>query len=196
MQLKKYPAISGLVISMVMIYLAAHAVQSNWNYFTAYRFKWGEQMIGYSLALVGLLVALVQTVLIRKVHPLLGQERSIYIGLLMYSLGMFMFSFANAGWMMFAFMIPHAMGGIAGAATQGIISSHVPANEQGELQGAMTSLMSLTSIVGPVLMTGLFAYFTSATTSIYFPGAPFMMGAVLTAFSLLLVMNTLKKHHS
>ena len=95
--------------------------------------------------------------------------------------------------MMFAFMIPYALGGIAGPAIQSIISGQVPPNEQGELQGAITSLVSLTSIVGPVLMTGLFAYFTSKNAPIYFPGAPFMMGAVLTLISVFLAMAVLKK---
>lgn len=95
--------------------------------------------------------------------------------------------------MMFAFMIPYALGGIAGPAVQGILSGKVPSNEQGELQGALTSLMSLTSIVGPILMTGLFAFFTAKTAPVYFPGAPFMMGAVLTVISLIITYVALNK---
>jgi DHA1 family tetracycline resistance protein-like MFS transporter len=95
--------------------------------------------------------------------------------------------------MMFAFMIPYALAGIAGPAIQGIISSQVPANAQGELQGALTSLMSVTSIIGPILMTGLFAYFTAKNAAVYFPGAPFMMGAVLTMFSVAIVAFSLKR---
>jgi MFS transporter, DHA1 family, tetracycline resistance protein len=84
---------------------------------------------------------------------------------------------------MFAFLIPYAMGGIAGPALQGIISTAVPSNEQGELQGALTSLISVTSIVGPLLMNNLFAYFTGPNTPIYFPGAPFIAGSILCALS-------------
>lgn len=193
LQLKKYPAISGLVISLVLTYLAAHAVQSNWNYFTAYRFQWSEKMIGLSLALVGILVALVQTVLIRKIHPVLGNERSIYIGLLFYTLGMFLFAFANASWMMFAFLVPYCLGGIAGPALQSTIAGHVPPNAQGELQGILGGLMSVTSFIGPLVMNNLFDYFTKGEAPFYFPGAPFFLGAVLMLVSAIFTYRILYK---
>jgi MFS transporter, DHA1 family, tetracycline resistance protein len=193
LQLRKYPAIGGLVVSMVLVYLAAHAVQSNWNYFTAYRFHWTERMIGYSLALVGLLVALVQTVLISKVHPVLGHERSIYIGLLMYSLGMFLFAFASSSWMMFAFLVPYCLGGIAGPALQATISGHVPPNAQGELQGILGGLQSVTSFFGPLLMNNLFEYFTRESAPVRFPGAPFFLGAVLMLVSAMVAYRFLYK---
>lgn len=131
--LKKYPAISGLVFSFIFIYLAAHAVQSNWSYFTMYRFHWSKAMVGSSLALVGLLVAGVQAGLIRIINPKLGNERSTYVGLSLYSLGLLLFAFATQTWMMFAFLVPYCLGGIAGPALQAIMAGHVPPNEQGEL---------------------------------------------------------------
>lgn len=192
-QLKKYPAISGLILSIVLVYIGSHAVQSNWSYFTRYRFNWTEKTIGSSLALVGLLVAFVQAGLIRKVHPVLGNERSIYIGLMLYALGMFLFAFASESWMMFAFLVPYCLGGIAGPALQATISSHVPPNAQGELQGILTSLMSLTSIIGPLLMTNLFYYFTKSSAPFHFPGAPFFVGGVLFLLSAILAYRTLYK---
>jgi len=154
-------------------------------------------MIGYSLSLVGALVAFVQAGLIRKVHPLLGNERSIYIGLVFYSLGMFLFAFASETWMMFVFLVPYCLGGIAGPALQATISSHVPPNAQGELQGILTSLMSLTSIIGPLLMTNLFYYFTKESAPVHFPGAPFFLGAVLMLLSAVFAYRTLyKEKHS
>ena len=148
-------------------------------------------MIGLSLAAVGLLIAGVQGGLIRIIIPKLGQKRSLYVGLALYSFGFVLFAFATQGWMMFAFLVPYCLGGIAGPAIQGIISSQVPANEQGELQGALTSLMSVTSIIGPLLMTQLFGYFTASNAPVYFPGAPMLMGAVLTLLSMLLAMRAL-----
>lgn len=192
-QLKKYPAIMGLLLSLVLIYLAAHAVQSNWAYFTKYRFDWSEKMIGYSLSLVGVLVGGVQAGLIRVIVPKIGNERAIYIGLLLYALGMFLFAFANQSWMMFAFLVPYCLGGICGPALQAIISNHVPSNEQGELQGILTSLMSLTSIFGPLLMTNLFYYFTKSSSPVHFPGAPFFLGGVLMLVSAWLTYRVLYK---
>lgn len=192
LQLKKYPAISELTISLVLLYIGAHAVQSNWAFFVTERFQWSEKLIGISLGVVGLLVGVVQGGLIRITHPILGNERSVYIGLGLYSLGMLLFAFATQTWMMFAFLIPYCLGGIAGPALQSIISAHVPSNEQGELQGALTSLMSATSIIGPPIMSNLFAYFTQSNAPVYFPGAPFVLGSVLFIISTWLAYDALK----
>lgn len=191
LNLKRYPVVLGLVASLVLIYIAAHAVQSNWSYYTIEKFGWNSAMIGASLAAVGILIAIVQGGLIRIIIPAWGQKTSLYIGLGLYSLGFILFAFATEGWMMFAFLIPYCLGGIAGPALQGIISSQVPANEQGELQGALTSLMSVTSIIGPLLMTQLFSAFTGPAAAFYFPGAPMVMGGVLTLLSLVLAMRAL-----
>ena len=194
MHLKKFPAIGGLIVSITLVYLGGHAVQSNWNYFTIYRFGWTDKMVGLSLSVVGLLVAAVQAGLIRVITPKIGNERSIYMGLGLYALGMFLFAFATQSWMMFVFLIPYCLGGIAGPALQATISGHVPPNEQGELQGALTSLMSATSIIGPLLMTNLFAFFTAGATPFLFPGAPFLLGGLLMLLSSFLAFRSLKRN--
>lgn len=191
LNLKRYPVVLGLVASLMLIYIAAHAIQSNWSYYTMEKFNWGPAMIGISLAVVGLLIAIVQGGLIRVIIPAWGQKNSLYTGLAFYSMGFFLLALATESWMMFAFLIPYCLGGIAGPALQGIISGQVPPNEQGELQGALTSLMSVTSIIGPLLMTQLFAAFTGASNPYYFPGAPMVMGGILTLISLLMARRAL-----
>jgi len=191
MHLRKYPVVSGLVLSLVLIYIAAHAVQSNWSYYTMFKFNWDEKMVGYSLGAVGILVSIVQGGLIRIVIPRLGQQKAVYVGIGLYSIGFVLFGIASSTWMMFAFLIPYCLGGIAGPALQGIISSQVPANEQGELQGGLTSLMSATTIIGPVLMNGLFAYFTSDEAPVFLPGVAFFLGSFLTLLSLFFAYRTL-----
>lgn len=176
LSLKKYPALGGLVISIVLVYLASHAVQSNWSYFTMYRFKWDEKMVGISLGVVGLLVAIVQGGLIRYINPKLGNEKSIYTGLLLYTIGMFLFGIATQGWMMFVFLIPYCFGGVAQPALQAVMAGQVPPNAQGELQGALASLQSASAIVGPLLMNNLFFYFSHSEAPVYLPGAPFFVG--------------------
>lgn len=190
--LKKYPLIFGLLASLILIYVAAHAVQGNWSFYTIEKFKWDSKTIGASLAAIGVLIAIVQGGLIRIVIPAWGQKRSLMIGLGFYTIGFILFALATQGWMMFAFLVPYCFGGIAGPALQGIISSQVQANEQGELQGALTSLMSLTSIFGPLIMSQLFGYFTSSNAVVYLPGAPMWMGALLTFISMLLAMKALR----
>ena len=189
---KRYPVIGRLAISFFLIYMAAQSVQANWNFFTIYRFHWSEKMVGISLAVVGLLVGSVQAELTRVINPRLGNERSIYLGLLLYSLGLVMFAFATEGWMMFAFLIPYCLGGIAGPSLQAVLAGHVPPNEQGELQGALTSLMSLTTILGPLLMNNLFKFFTTGKDHIHFPGAPFLLGAIFMFGSIIVAWMTLR----
>ncbi len=196
MHLKKYPAIGGLAISILLIYIAAHAVMSNWSYFTMYRFKWSEGMVGISLAVVGVLVATVQGGLIRIINPILGNEKSVYTGLALYAIGMLLFGIATQSWMMFAFLVPYCLGGIAMPAIQAIMAGHVPPNVQGELQGTVTSLMSLAAIIGPLLMNNLFFYFTHSGAPMHLPGAPFLLGAVLMAISAVIAFRTLHPNKS
>lgn len=190
----KYPVIAGLLIALTFVYISSHAVQSNWSYYTIEKFKWTPGTIGISLAVVGFVFAIVQGVLIRRIIPALGQQRSVYFGLGLYAAGFLLYAFATHGWMMYAFTIVYCMGGIAGPAMQGIMSGVVPPNAQGELQGGFTSLMSLTAIFGPPVMNNLFAYFTKPGGDIYFPGAAMLLGAVLTVISALLARRTLKKN--
>jgi len=189
----RYPVIIGLVISIFLIYLSAHAVQSTWTFYTIEKFQWSLSQISFSLFFVGLMVAIIQGGLIRIIIPKLGQVRSVYIGLGLYALGFLLFGIAYEGWMMYPFTIIYCFGGIAGASLQGIMTGQVPPNEQGELQGALTSLVSLTSIFGPLVMTSLFTYFT-VSSGLYFPGAPMYMGALLTIISAIMARASLKKN--
>lgn len=196
--LTRHPEISALSLSFFLIYLGAQAIQGNWNFFTIYRFHWTEGMVGMSLAVVGVLVGAVQAGLTRVVVPKFGNEKSIYMGLSLYTLGLVLFAFATEGWMMFAFLVPYCLGGICGPSLQSVISGHVPGNQQGELQGALTSLMSLTTIIGPLIMNGTFSYFTSDRAPFYFPGIHFLIGALCMLLSLLLIRRILsreKKEH-
>ncbi|MBI1344608.1 MAG: MFS transporter [Terrimonas sp.] len=191
-KLKRYPAIIGLFFSFFFIYLAAHAVQSNWSFYTIYRFHWSEGMVGISLAVVGLLVGIVQGGLIRFINPKLGNKRSVYWGLILYAIGMLLFGLANQGWMMFVFLLPYCLGGIAGPALQAIMAEHVPGNEQGELQGALTSIMSITSIFGPIIMTSLFSYFTLPKAPLHVPGISFYLGSLFMIISAFVAYYVLK----
>jgi DHA1 family tetracycline resistance protein-like MFS transporter len=150
-------------------------------------------LVGLSLAVVGVLVGGVQAGLTRVVNPRIGNERSIYLGLSLYTIGLILFAFANQGWMMFAFLIPYCLGGIAGPSLQSVLAVHVPPSEQGELQGALTSLMSLTTILGPPIMSNLFKFFTTDRAPVYFPGVSFLLGAVFMLLSIVIAWNVLSK---
>ncbi|MDO3643306.1 MAG: TCR/Tet family MFS transporter [Mucilaginibacter sp.] len=196
LQLKKYKSVIGLAASLFLIYMAGQAVQSVWTYYTMQKFNWDNSTVGFSLAFVGVLTAGVQGGLIRVILPKLGNERSIWIGLLLYASGLILFAFASKGWMMFAFLIPYCLGGIAGPAIQGYISSSVPPSAQGELQGGLTSLMSISAIFGPLLMTETFYYFTKPNPFFQFPGAPYVIGSILMLLSAILAVRSFKKGKS
>lgn len=193
LNLKNHPKLTGLIGSIFVLYVASHAVQSNWSFFTMYRFHWTEKMVGISLGIIGLLVGIVQGGLIRWINPRLGNERSIYIGIGLYTLGMFLFASATQSWMMFLFLIPYCLGGIAGPALQSVISSQVSPSEQGEIQGTLTSLMSASSIIGPPLMSSVFYFFTHKDAPFQFAGAHFVLAGVLMLISTILAYMSFRK---
>lgn len=193
-KLRKYKAIFGLAISLFLIYFAVQAVQSAWSFYVQYKFNWTERMVGYSLVVVGVMYAGVQGGLTRIIVPKLGTERSIWIGLVLYGLGMALFAFANQGWTMYAILVPYCLGGIAGPALQGYMSNHVPANEQGDLQGSLTSLQSLSMVFAPYAMLKIFHDFTKADAPFIFPGAHFILGAVLMLLSALLAVLSFRRN--
>ena len=188
--LGRYPVVLGLVGAFFCLQLAGQTHPSTWSYFTMKEFNWTLAEVGYSLSFVGLVVAIVQGGLNRIINPKLGDRNSVMVGLLFYAAGFALFALATKGWMMYAFMIPFGLGGIAGPALQSMISKQVPANEQGELQGGLTSLQSVTTIFGPLLASNLFAYFSAENAPVFFPGAAFMMAAVLTIIALLIALKS------
>ncbi|WP_158826121.1 TCR/Tet family MFS transporter [Mucilaginibacter lacusdianchii] len=188
-----YPAITGLVSAFTLVYIAQKAIESVLPFFLVEKFHWSLNSISSLGIFIGALLISIQGFLIRIIIPKFGQEKSIVSGLLFYAIGLALISFANHGWQMYLYMIPYCLGGISGPALQGLITSQVPANEQGELQGALTSLVSVTTIIGPLLMTSLFSHFTDKHLSaLYFPGAPYLAGAILMLISTFIAMRNFR----
>lgn len=194
LRLKKYPQILGLTMAVFFMYLASHAINGNWSFYTMYRFNWDERMVGISLGVIGLIVAIVQGGLIRWINPILGNSKSILIGLTLNCIGLLLFAFAQESWMMFVFLIPYCLGGIAGPALQTEITNHIPATEQGQIQGTLASLNSATAIFGPLLMTNAFYYFTHDGAPFKFPGAPFIIAVICMIIAIILSNISLKKY--
>jgi MFS transporter, DHA1 family, tetracycline resistance protein len=182
--LRSYPGVLALLLCMAFFYIAGHANQSASSYIGMERYKWGPKEIGYFLTYVGVLVALCQGVLIRPVVKRFGEKTTTIIGLLFYSAGSVLLSLAVEGWQFYAFFLVQALGFVAGASLQGMITHLVPANQQGELQGAMGSMESATAIVGPLLMLNLFSFFTSPDSFLYLPGSPYLAAGLLSLLGL------------
>jgi MFS transporter, DHA1 family, tetracycline resistance protein len=190
---KYQPMVLGLVGGYFCVQLASQAHPSTWSYFTMKVFDWTPDEVGYSLAFVGLIVAVVQGGLTRVITPKIGERKAISYGLLLWALGFLLFAFATESWMMYAFMIPFGLGGLAGPALQSLITQQVGANEQGELQGGLTSLQSITTILGPLFASNLFAYFTTKEHN--FPGAAFLAAGVVGFLAWGIIMRSIPKNN-
>lgn len=190
--LTRYPKLVPLFIAFFIIYLAGHAVQSNWSFFGKEAYAWGPREIGISLTMVGVSVAIVQAVLIKNSVKKFGQKNTVYFGLIFNFLGLILFSMATEEWMIYTFLPVYVLGGLAGATLQSIMSNQVPPTEQGELMSTFTGLQSLANILGPLMMTSVFSYYTREE-GLYFPGSAFALAAVLSLISGLTVFYTLKK---
>jgi DHA1 family tetracycline resistance protein-like MFS transporter len=182
--LKNYKGLLLLIAAFFLANLAGQALPSTWSYYGIERYDWNPKQIGISLMVVGLLVAIVQGFLVGVLVKKFGKRKVIIFGFLLWIVGMFLFSFATEPWMLYAFLIPYALGGIAGPTVQGVISNQVPDNEQGILQGSITGLVSITAILGQLIFSPVFYYFVRPAGEIYFPGAPYTLAALflLTAF--------------
>ncbi len=171
--------LAPLFVVYFLTYFAGQVHPSNWTLYTQLKFGWTARDVGLSLAVVGLSVAIAQGGLTRIIIPRLGEWRSILFGVFMNGLSYAGFALVTQSWMMFAVLVPSSLSSIAGPALQSLISKNIPANEQGELQGSLMSLASLTSILGPLAYTTLFARFTESS-GFYFPGAAYILASVVS----------------
>jgi DHA1 family tetracycline resistance protein-like MFS transporter len=150
-----------------------------WAFYTKAKFGWEPWLIGVSLGTFGVMMALSQGVLIRFVIPRLGEFRTAILGLSMELLSFVGLAFAPTTWVIFALLPLSAIGMLAGPAMQGIMSRAVPDNAQGELQGVISSVRAIASILAPSVMVGLFWVYSDEGWFFTFPGAPFVLSALL-----------------
>ena len=194
-QLRAYPIVAGLAVAFVFMSLAQRGLENVWVLFTGARFGWDPKTNGLTLALVGFMAALVQGGCIRPFIKRFGERRTVAIGLVVSALAFLGYGLANRGWMMPIIIIFGSFGGVTGPAIQSIIAGAVPSSDQGKVQGALTSLVSLTNIFAPIIFTaGLFSYFNSEKAIFKLPGAPFLVGSVLLVLALFIVQRVFKKH--
>jgi DHA1 family tetracycline resistance protein-like MFS transporter len=192
--LKRFPVVLGLTGTFFLIHLAHQALPGTWVLYTGYRYQWTPRQVGISLAIVGLMAALVQGGLARRIIPALGERRSILIGLTNATVVMSCYGSATQGWMIYWIITFGSLGAIATPAIQGLISRGVPLNEQGAVQGALSSLSSVAGILGPPLATGLFGYFISPRAPAHVPGIAFYMASFLLLCALVLTLRSFRRN--
>jgi len=193
-RLRSYPLVAGLAVAFVFTSLAQRGLENVWVLFTIEQFKWDKVTNGLALGLVGLAAAVVQGGLVRPFIARIGERRTAVFGLTISVIAFLGYGLATHGWMIPCIIIFGSLGGLSGPAIQSIVAGTVDSSEQGKIQGALTSLMSMTSIVAPLIFTaGLFSYFTSDEAPVRVPGAPFLLGSVLLFIALIVIRQVFRR---
>ncbi len=190
---KKEPALAGLLGATLIVYIAQKAVEYLLSFFVYEKFDWTLASVGTLGVFIGLVLVGIQGGLIRYTVPKFGQEKNITAGLIFYAIGLALIAFVSRGWMLYIYMIPYCLGGLSGPAMQSLATAKVAKNEQGELQGAFAILNSISLILGPLLFSYVFFFFSKKTSTVYFPGAPYLLASILMVVSTFIVIRSFKK---
>ena len=183
LQVRKQRVVRGLLAALFVWMVGHQVMPATWGFYTKYRFGWSETMIGLSLTVAGAVVVTSQMTLLRVLVPRVGERRAALTGIAIGGLGYLGYATATAGWMMFAWLATWFFGAIVSPTTNALMSHRVASDAQGELQGAIASLYSLSSIAGPPLMTQLFGRFSAPGAPVHLPGAAFVAATVLAMTS-------------
>jgi DHA1 family tetracycline resistance protein-like MFS transporter len=190
LQLRKQPVVLALA-GVSFLWLLGHQVlPSVWAFYTMLRFGWSEAAVGLSLAAAGIVMAISQGGLTGVLVPKLGGERrAALVGLASGAAVYSIYAFAPFGWVLYIGIVLWGVAAMSWPSLNALMSQQIPANAQGELQGGLASLSSLTAILGPPLMTQLFGWFSDAAGAVYFPGAAFLAAALLALASAIILLR-------
>ena len=182
----KLPHVGRLLLVVLVYHFAFMIYPAVWAFFTQEAYSWSARDVGISLGAFGIMIAFVQGYLIRIFIKRMGEAKTAFLGLATNCVAFTLLAFTNAGWQAYMIIVITTLGAVTMPSLQGIMSQQVDDDSQGELQGVFVSIQSIGSIFSPLAMTWVFSAFTVATAPIYFPGAPFILAAILTALGLLL----------
>jgi len=191
--LRSYPQVGGLVIANVLSQLAHYVLPAVFVLYTGFRYGWGEDRVGYVLALVGVCNVIVQAVLMRRFVARFGEQRCLLAGLLFGGVGFALLGLAPSGPLSLLAIPFLALWGLAGPSSQALITRQVSEHEQGRLQGAITSAVSLTGVFGPAMFASVFAFFIATGAPLGLPGAPFLLAALLLVLATATAWSTLRR---
>jgi DHA1 family tetracycline resistance protein-like MFS transporter len=177
----------------LLINLGGQSHPSIWTLYTQYKFHWTSLQVGLSLACVGVSFGLGQGLTTRLIVPRLGEMKCVLLGSFLHMISFFVYAFITQSWMVYAAIILFTFTGITMPSLQTIISKQTPQEEQGELQGSLVAITSLTAILGPLLYTTLFTHFTTNISTLVFPGAPYVAAALIAGLCLFLAFISRKK---
>jgi DHA1 family tetracycline resistance protein-like MFS transporter len=194
--LRPIPGAIGLLVVLFLYQVGHDTLPSTWSWVTMLKFGWDAGAIGLSLAALGVGTAIVQGGLVGPLTRRYGEYRVATIGLVGAVIGFTGYALAPTPALMFLAIIPGSMLGLTMPSVRAILSRSVPANAQGELQGAISGVVSFTAVIVPVSMTQLLHAATAPGSAIHFPGAPFIAGALALTVALLLFRQATAAHHA
>ena len=184
------PGLKRLMLIIFVYTIAFFVYPGVWAYFGVERFGWGPGMIGLSLGVFGIGIAIVQGLLMKPILDRIGERKAVIFGLGVDVVAFGLLGFITNGWLALALIPLTAFGSVAGPALQGIMSRTAHDDQQGELQGTVASITAVATIVAPLIVTQTFYYFTADTAPVYLPGAPFLVSALLTMGCIVVFMQT------
>lgn len=193
MTLRRHPLLLRWAGVLLLFFLAQSVYIAVWAFAAIERYGWSEKQIGLSLALVGVSSAIVQGALVGPVIRRVGEWWAAVAGLAIAGVTAVGFAVASETWMVYALILVASPQGVAMPAVNAMMSRQVAPEQQGELQGAVASLQGIASIMGPFLMTQIFAAFTGDQAWAPFPGAPFAVAALLFALATLLMLRRTRR---
>jgi DHA1 family tetracycline resistance protein-like MFS transporter len=183
--LRSHPELFGLATVHFLYTLAHNALPSVFVLYTAYRYGWDERTVGLTMAGFGIAVIIVQGVIVKPTVARFGERMTLILGLLCAVLGLAIYGLAPTGYVLWMGIPIAALWGLYGPASQGLMTRRVDPTEQGQLQGALSSIMGITGMIGPALFTFTFARAVSVPDPVL-PGAPFLLASLLVAAALFL----------
>ncbi len=192
--LQRYPLIVNLASVLFLMALTDQLLYVTWSLYTQTRFAWNTAESGLSLTAFGLAGAIVEGLLVAWIVKRLGRQRSIVSGLACIALSYLLFGLATQGWMIYAVIPFFAFGSVYGSAIQGLVGSSIPSNEQGTVQGAIASLTSITSMIGPLVGGSLLSYFLSENAFVKIPGFTFLLAAALAFIAMGLAARAFRRN--
>jgi len=185
-------AVLGLLAAYFFYQVAHDSNPSVWSFFTIERFGWSEFQVGLSVAFTGVMIAVANSLLVTPAIKLISERSAIPVGYAFQTLGFLGFAFSTQGWQLILSIVPFSLGAIGSVALRSHMTKQVAPDRQGELQGAIASIMGLGAILAPPVMTQLFGYYTSPAAPIYFPGVSFALAAFCTLLCVLICMANLR----
>lgn len=189
MLLKRYPQVFGLAAVVFIANMAHYVYPSIFVLFADYQYHWGLREVGWVLLVVGVCNIVVNVGLIGRVVARLGERRTLLLGLSCGMIGFVIYGLADTGaWFLIGLPIS-ALWAMAAPATQALVTRQVGASEQGRIQGALMSLISLAGVLGPAIFAGSFGYFIGKDAPVHLPGAPWFIAALLLGVGFLMALR-------